>query len=426
MSRDVVGEIIGYNLPLAKDDHRVKADGGGDLTSQALGRKLEALARSPFSFFRGTFHLMATDVLQQRAKGCERRAPSALIVGDLHLENFGVYRGANGKLVFDVNDFDDVGFGPADFDLQRLCTSALLIPGLSASVRANAAKAIAKAWADGVERIGGRFPVGTYEDDKAEEPVRSLLRGHSGKTRVEQLLKAAPDKGHKAFTLEGSPPKYARVGKSFVTMVERSLLDYLAALKDLKIEVSHTWDVLDVAYRFKGNGSLGRWRFSALLGRGDERRIVEIKEARESCLDEVLSHPAPKERARAQTASIRRMQGSAWPRVAGTHLGKVPALAREVQAEEEKLSTEAFAGKDAGDDAEAQLVSYARQCGEVTARMVCRANAPALLDDASFDAQVCARKALEFAQGYAAQVESDHKAYLKGRAEIAKALGVER
>src|SRR5437899_9864586 len=143
MARDAVAEIIEYNRP-----------GGGpaEARAEALRRKLSALANTPFQFLRGTFHLMACDVLQSRVSLARGTAPVGLIVGDLHLENFGVYRGQSGALVFDVNDFDDVGFGPVDLDLKRLCTSALLLPGIEARVRLEAAVAIAQAWASEKEQ----------------------------------------------------------------------------------------------------------------------------------------------------------------------------------------------------------------------------------------------------------------------------------
>src|SRR5207245_4197722 len=127
----------------------------------------------------GTFHLMAWDLFQSRVPLAEAAAPEGLIVGDLHLENFGVYRGAGGDLCFDVNDFDDVGYGPLDLDLKRLCTSALLLPGLAHGVRLNAARAVARAWAEEIDKIGGRFPFPPWGDDKAEGGGRELRRGRS-------------------------------------------------------------------------------------------------------------------------------------------------------------------------------------------------------------------------------------------------------
>src|SRR6185312_14555898 len=155
-ARDPIAEIVAYNLPLL--EHKVDS-AMGDLTAAALRRKLEALAGSPFQFFRGTFHLMAWDLFKDRVPLAAPASPEGLIVGDLHLENFGIYRGASGDLVFDVNDFDDVGRGPLDLDLKRLCTSALLLPGLARGVRSTAAKAIARGWAEELLKVGGRFPI---------------------------------------------------------------------------------------------------------------------------------------------------------------------------------------------------------------------------------------------------------------------------
>src|SRR3989442_5353117 len=118
MARDVVAEIIEYNRP-----------GGGpaEARAEALRRKLEALANTPFQFLRGTFHLMACDVLQSRGSLARGTAPAGLIVCDLHLENFGVYRRQSCALGFDVNDFDDAGCGPGDLHVNGPCTTALVL-----------------------------------------------------------------------------------------------------------------------------------------------------------------------------------------------------------------------------------------------------------------------------------------------------------
>ena len=423
MARDVVGEIVDYNRPLLAEGRAVLDEAGLDVTREAVRRKLEALAQGPFPFFRGTFHLMARDVLKARVPLAAPAAPEGLIVGDLHLENFGVYLGAAGRLCFDVNDFDDVGFGPVDLDLKRLCTSALLLPGLGHGPRLSAAKALARSWAEAVVRIGGRYPVAPFDGDKAEAPVAGLLVEQGKRTREAMVARSAPDKGHKRFASSSEPRKFAHVGKQWVDLVRRSLEEYLESLKQLKVDVSHTWDLLDVAYRFKGLGSLGRLRFQALIGRGDERRILEIKEARPCAIDEERGRPPPAQRGRVQTASIRRLQGSPWPRVAGTHLGKASALCREIQAEEEKLGSVRFAAGQ-GDADHHLLISYSKQCGDVTARLHCRENAPLLLDAAGFDPQKAAQQAVEFAEKYAAQVEADQKAFVQARPSITAALGL--
>lgn len=419
MARDPVAEIVAYNQPLTEPQHRVAPhEGPGDLTAQALRRKIDALAATPFQFFRGTFHLMAWDLLRDRVPLAKAAAPEGLIVGDLHLENFGVYRGASGALVFDVNDFDDVGTGPLDLDLKRLCTSAMLLPGLAHGVRLNAARAIGKAWAEELDKLGGRFPIPAWTDTKAEGRVAELLKDGEKKTREVMIAKSAPEKGH-ARLVQGE--KFVRPAKQWAQLIEHAFAEYLDSLKQLKApDAPRGWDVLDVAYRFKGTGSLGRLRFTALLGHGSERRAIELKEARSSALDDARGVPPLRDRARVQTASIRRMQGDPWPRVAATRFGKLPALGRENEPEEEKLACARFA---AGDTRHEELQAYARQCGQVLARLHARANAPAILA-AHWDPEGAARAAVEFAEKYAAQVEADQRALVKSREKVLSDLGL--
>ena len=49
-----------------------------------------------------------------------------LAVGDLHVENFGTWRDIEGRLVWGINDFDEVWRLPYTNDLIRLSTSALM------------------------------------------------------------------------------------------------------------------------------------------------------------------------------------------------------------------------------------------------------------------------------------------------------------
>jgi len=403
MARDVVAEIIAYNRP---------GEGPAEATAEALRRKLAALANTPFQFLRGTFHLMACDVLQARVSLARATAPVGLIVGDLHLENFGVYRGQSGELVFDVNDFDDVGFGPVDLDLKRLCTSALLLPGIDARVRLEAAVAISQAWASDLDKLGGRFPIPPWTQDKAEGEVAELLRERGRRTQDELIEKIAPTRDRIADS-----EKFARVEAPWSERAREAFAEYLEHLKQLKApDPPKGGDVLDVAYRFKGTGSLGRMRFTLLVGQRGERRLVEMKEARQSAMDQALGKAPDGARARVQTAAIRRLQGDPWPRVAATRLGAAQALARENEPEEEKIGRELL--KDDG-----QLLSYARQCGQVLARLHARVNAPVLLG-AAWDPRETAHAAVEFAERYAAQVEADQKKFVAAKEEVARALAI--
>ncbi len=188
-----------------------------------------------------------------------------------------------------------------------------------------------------------------------------------------------------------------------------------------KLDAPRGWEVLDVAYRFKGTGSLGRLRFTALLGRNGERRAIELKEARSCAMDDARGIAPLRDRARVQTAAIRRLQGDPWPRVAATRLGKLAALGRENEPEEEKVGCDRFAS---GDSRHEELNFYARQCGQVLARLHARENAPAFLG-AHWNPLEAARAAVDFAETYAAQVEADQKAFARAKEQVAKELGLQ-
>jgi uncharacterized protein (DUF2252 family) len=89
-----------------------------------LERKHEAMAENAFSFFRATYYRWA----QHWPKVCRRLADGqrVLAVGDLHVENFGTWRDAEGRLAWGVNDFDEAYPMAWANDLVRLAASALL------------------------------------------------------------------------------------------------------------------------------------------------------------------------------------------------------------------------------------------------------------------------------------------------------------
>jgi hypothetical protein len=82
--------------------------------------------RAAFRFLRATFYLWAHRFREKLPHLVEEAVPRVLGVGDVHLENFGTWRDAEGRLVWGVNDFDECTVLPCTNDLVRLATSALL------------------------------------------------------------------------------------------------------------------------------------------------------------------------------------------------------------------------------------------------------------------------------------------------------------
>jgi hypothetical protein len=84
------------------------------------------MKESAFVFLRATFFRWARKI--ETICPDLAKAPAVLSVGDVHVENFGTWRDAEGRLVWGINDFDEAADIPYPVDLVRLATSALLVP----------------------------------------------------------------------------------------------------------------------------------------------------------------------------------------------------------------------------------------------------------------------------------------------------------
>lgn len=145
---NIVESTRNYERWLASHTHLVAAD---------LRRKHQFMAEALFPFFRATFYRW----LQLWPSVCPdlRKAPPVLGVGDLHVENFGTWRDAEGRLVWGINDFDEAADYPYTLDLARLATSALLAiddQGLALRVRSSCER-IVEGYTDAIKSGGQPF-----------------------------------------------------------------------------------------------------------------------------------------------------------------------------------------------------------------------------------------------------------------------------
>jgi hypothetical protein len=82
------------------------------------------MEQSPFVLLRGSYYRFLQQ-LPVRVPDVTK-APKAVVVGDLHIENYGTWRDASGRIGWGINDFDEIDVQPYTVDLVRLATSALL------------------------------------------------------------------------------------------------------------------------------------------------------------------------------------------------------------------------------------------------------------------------------------------------------------
>ena len=126
------------SVPQLTDEHRAEQilavfdTAFGELLAAdpaAFRVKFRKMAASAFAFYRGTACLFYARPDQERHAGpfLDDRTGRVWIHGDLHAENFGTYMDANGRLMFNVNDFDEAFVGPFTWDLKRFAASVALI-----------------------------------------------------------------------------------------------------------------------------------------------------------------------------------------------------------------------------------------------------------------------------------------------------------
>jgi uncharacterized protein (DUF2252 family) len=89
--------------------------------------KFRKMAANPFAFYRGSAALFYADVSTMTDPWSDERTSRVWIQGDLHAENFGTYMDSTGRLVFDVNDFDEAYLGHFTWDMLRLAASIALL-----------------------------------------------------------------------------------------------------------------------------------------------------------------------------------------------------------------------------------------------------------------------------------------------------------
>ncbi len=127
------------------------------LVAKDIAFKHEQMTSGVFPFLRATFYRWA----QRMPLICEdlSQAPTVLAVGDLHVENFGTWRDAEGRLIWGVNDFDEACHLPYTNDLVRLAVSALLaIEARHLRIeRVHSSTAILSGYAAGLEAGGKPF-----------------------------------------------------------------------------------------------------------------------------------------------------------------------------------------------------------------------------------------------------------------------------
>ncbi|WP_234800726.1 DUF2252 domain-containing protein [Luteitalea pratensis] len=242
---------------------------------QMLGRKFELLRADPYAFYRGTCHLFYQNLPRHAVLAT---APAVLVCGDLHLENFGVYKGDNRLAYFDLSDFDEATLAPFTLDLLRFIGSIHVAAHLRLSTRQ--AEGLGELFIDCYRNWILDGKARWLERSTAEGMVRDLLGSVIGRTRL-QLLKARTvrtDRGRRLRLNERALP----IEKPQRAELQAFIEGFGAAQGEQRF-----YRLLDAARRVAGKGSLGLERYVLLVeGKGAPRSnyLLDLKRAVPSTL----------------------------------------------------------------------------------------------------------------------------------------------
>ncbi len=233
-----------------------------------LAMKYSKMAQSPFIFLRGACHLFY-DFLPDTA--LFRDAPLAWCCGDLHFENFGSYKGDNRLVYFDINDYDEAALAPATWDMVRLLTS---IQCGADALNATPAEALAVSQ-NCVDAYRSALIAGKplwVERETSVGLVNTLLTALQTRERATFLDKRTIRKARRrSLIVDGV--KALPASDAQKKLVAEFMLGYAAAQPNPKF-----FEVLDIARRIAGTGSLGVERFVVLVeGKGFSRRQLPAR-----------------------------------------------------------------------------------------------------------------------------------------------------
>jgi uncharacterized protein (DUF2252 family) len=242
---------------------------------ERLALKYAKLRADPFAFLRGTCGLFYARLPLEPVL---RKAPRVWCCGDLHLENFGTYKGDDRQVYFDLNDFDEALLAPLTWDLVRATTSILVARAVlrPRAATADIAPALCEAFVDAFAQALAQGKARWVERETATAPVSDLLRALRQRTRPQFLDTRTERVG-----------KRRRIRVDGVKALPASTAQH-AAVRDLIAGFAATqpkprfFDVLDVARRIAGTGSLGVERFIVLVrGKGspEGNYLLDLKRA---------------------------------------------------------------------------------------------------------------------------------------------------
>ena len=372
---------------------------------QLVTLKYERMLASPFGYFRGAVPVMAADLSTLPNTGIINQ-----ICGDAHVRNLGAFAAPDGRLVFDINDFDETVRAPFEWDLKRLATS-LSLAGRALAAKKSACEEAVLAFTERYRRFidtFSRMPVtemARYQVHRLQRisPVSRALLKAERSTPAHNLEKltgppGAPAEKHR---FKEQKPLLTRVNAAQRRAVLASLVEYNQTLQPERRHFLAQYYPVDVGFKVVGTGSVGLRDYVVYFegnGPGDPL-LLQIKEQPGSAYAPYVPPDLASHEGHRVVNGQRAMQFQSDPFLGWTTIANRHYEVRQLNDNKGSIEIEDLAG--------AGLVEYAEMCGELLARGHSRSGDPCVLAGYIGNGKRFGEAIMRFADAYADQTEKD-------------------
>jgi uncharacterized protein (DUF2252 family) len=373
-----------------------------------LPLKNKRMSVSPFSFFRGAVPIMAYDLSLNAHSG-----ELTQLCGDAHVQNLGAYAGIDGRLIFDINDFDETVVGPFEWDVKRMATS-ILLAGRDAKLEKACCRKAVRAFVGAYCGLMGSLaalPVlqaARYQVRRLKvTPAIERILTQAERATPERLLDRLTRKESEGRRFRSQPPELEPLKKDEQASVLASLDAYRSSLLPERRHFFNQYRPIDVAFKVVGTGSVGLRDYCVYMegnGPGDPL-FLQIKQEVQSAYAPYLGG-TPKTITNGQRVADgqRAMQLQSDPLLGWTSFGGHDYLVRQLNDHKASLDITTMG--------ESGLREYAIVCGEMLARGHARSGNAKAIHAYCGAANAFEDEILSYGVAYAKQTIADWKQFV--------------
>jgi uncharacterized protein (DUF2252 family) len=381
------------------------------------------------------------------------------LCGDAHLSNFGLFASPERTLLFDVNDFDETLPGPFEYDVKRLAASFTIAArhlGFSKGATREMTMTCVAAYREAMADLAGMRSMDIWyarlDEDELQTAIRRAARQAAKDKAARQVAKgkkAAKDTkearklekrgkktAHKAHTrdslqalsklgemvdgryrIKSLPPvvvpfrelpeMYGISPDQLQQILTGQFREYRATLQADRRQLLERFELVDMARKVVGVGSVGTRAFIALLQGRDEGDplFLQVKEATSSVLEDHLPKSRYRQPGERVVQGQRVMQASSDIFLGWSKGYEANRYFYWRQLRDMKGSAEVETMPPEG------LAFYARICGWTLARAHARSGDAAAIAAYLGTSDRFENSITDFSQRYADQNEQDFQAF---------------